>query len=105
MTETAWLERFGRAIDRVLNVLLFNGDDTATVSLHAALAERQGKRWGCVVCRVLSELVQRDHCAITLDPNSEASTGAAIRAGLLMASGIAGVWFLVDAGFDRIFAP
>lgn len=79
-----WPERFGLAVDRLLNVVLFNGDDTWTVSLHAAVARRQGKRWGCWACAVLGVLVQRDHCAVTLDPALQETTGAALRAGALM---------------------
>lgn len=79
-----WWRRLGLCVDRLLNVLLFGGLDTETVSLHAAEAEQAGKRWGCWTCWLLARLVQRDHCAITLSNQPEAA-GAALRAGLIMA--------------------
>lgn len=75
------------ATDRWLNVFLFNGSDTMTVSMHAALADQAGRRWGCVTCSVLATLVQKSHCALTLDPNTKEAAGAAIRAGLVMIAG------------------
>lgn len=75
------------ATDRWLNVLLFNGEDTMTVSMHAAEAEVAGATWGCWTCFVLNWLVQRHHCALTLDPNTKEAAGAAIRAGLVMIAG------------------
>ena len=85
--EATWWGRLGLAIDRVLNVLLFDGADTETVSLHAAEAEEKNARWACWTCWVLGVLVQRHHCAITLDPNAQETRGAAIRAGLVMLAG------------------
>ncbi|WP_428485936.1 hypothetical protein [Rhodopila sp.] len=95
----AWTARLGLAADRLLNVVLFNGDDTWTVSLHAAVARVEGRRWGCIVCGLLGVLIQRRHCALTLDPNTQESTGAAIRAGLLILAVFAALGFGLRALF------
>lgn len=60
------LLQFGILEDEGLDVLAFDGKADMTVSTHAALAARAGKRWGCVLCAVLSVLVQHDHCEKTL---------------------------------------
>lgn len=39
----------------------FGGDGFVTISHRAKLARRTGKRWGCVLCRILDSL-QKDHC-------------------------------------------
>ena len=91
--DATWIGRVGVAVDRVLNVLLLDGSDTETVSRHAAEAEVAGKRWGCVVCDVLSVLVQKHHCQLTLDPAVQEARGAAIRAGLVIALGLVGFSF------------
>jgi hypothetical protein len=49
----SWPDRMGWALDRVLNVMFLDGDDTQTVSVHAADAQAAGVRWGCVVCDIL----------------------------------------------------
>jgi hypothetical protein len=80
-----YLKRLGLAIDQVQNVALFNGSQTETVSHHAARAWRDGKKWGCVVCRFLSIVVERNHCAKQLDPNSgPTSLGPALRSLVLL---------------------
>lgn len=53
-----------------------------TVSMRAALGARQGIwRW-CLFCRLLDVLVQRNHCAQTLDPNAVVPTSVYWRAAL-----------------------
>ncbi len=86
---TSWPARLGFATDRLLNVLLFNGLDTETVSWHAATAEAKGRRWGCWTCWLLAKLIQAGHCRLTLDPAVPETPGAAARAGLLMLVGLA----------------
>lgn len=81
---TAYFERVGRETDVWLNVTVWGGKEGVTVSTHAALDRNAGNRTGCVVCAILGALVERNHCTKTLDPTSVESTGAAIRAGLLM---------------------
>lgn len=38
-----------------------NGDEDKTISHRAALARRAGRRWGCVLCRVL-DAIDPNHC-------------------------------------------
>lgn len=49
-----------KAFDRLGNVLL-NGKDTEMISTRAARAKREGRRWGCILCKILNEL-EKDHC-------------------------------------------
>jgi hypothetical protein len=76
--------RVGIAIDEALNVLFFDGQPDETISLHAADAQRAGRRWGCVLCKILSVIVERDHCAKQFLPGTTAPT-AALRAGIALA--------------------
>jgi hypothetical protein len=59
---TRYLERVGIETDTEINVAT-GGDLGQTVSMRAALAQRAGKRWGCLFCWFLSIAVQHDHCA------------------------------------------
>ena len=52
--------------DELLNVVAFDGKYNQTLSVHAAIAARQHKRWGCILCKMLSWMVQKDHCEKTL---------------------------------------
>lgn len=54
----AW--RLAIAKDQLANAAL-NGDEDKTISHRAALARRAGRRWGCVLCRVL-DAIDPDHC-------------------------------------------
>ena len=58
-----YLQRVGLALDELLNVVLLNGRPDQTVSLNAALAERRGERWGCLLCKALAKVIEPDHCA------------------------------------------
>ena len=87
--DSTWGGRVGVATDQLLNTLLFDGSEDMTVSRHAALAAQAGQEWGCITCKVLSALVQKNHCALTLDPNVQETTGAAIKAAAIMALGFA----------------
>jgi hypothetical protein len=90
----AWLatERFlGRRLmqvglveDEALNVVDFGGNADTTVSVHTAEAAAAGKWWGCVGCRLLSDLVQANHCALVMSPTFTMPEGAAIRAFVLI---------------------
>ena len=83
-------------------MLLLDGSETQTCSLHAAIAWREGKRWGCVLCWILGKLVETDHCAKQLEPYTEQQP-AMLRAGalILMVCGLlyAAVYLLVVAVF------
>lgn len=56
------------ALDHLLNVLLFNGLPNETVSVNAANARNQGKRWACILCRWFDLTIERDHCNKALLP-------------------------------------
>jgi hypothetical protein len=51
-------------IDQTANVGA-NGKVDTTISARAARARNAGRRWGCVLCRLL-DWVQTDHCDIAL---------------------------------------
>lgn len=38
-----------------------NGDPDETGSSRAARARREGRRWGCILCRIL-DTIEKDHC-------------------------------------------
>lgn len=54
------------ALDQLLNVVVFNGDEDETVSSNAGKAALQGRRWGCVLCRIL-DVFDRDHCTKAIE--------------------------------------
>lgn len=54
----AW--RLFRAFDRVGNAAT-GGADTETISSRADRARSEGRRWGCILCRLL-DWIERDHC-------------------------------------------
>lgn len=58
-SERYW--RIARGYDRMGNAVA-GGLDTETVSSRANRARREGRTWGCVLCRVLDWL-DDDHCA------------------------------------------
>jgi hypothetical protein len=99
----SWPDRMGWALDRVLNVMFLDGDDTQTVSVHAADAQAAGVRWGCVVCDILGALVQRRHCAITLDPDGKETPGAAARAGVMILAVFAAMWLATYFAVRNLF--
>lgn len=44
----------------------FGGELGQTVSAHAAYAQSKGKKWGCVLCKLLN-VVNPGHCTRALD--------------------------------------
>lgn len=54
----AW--RLAVAHDQLFNATT-NGDEDETVSSRAAKARRAGRRWGCVLCRLLDR-IDPGHC-------------------------------------------
>ena len=56
--ERGW--RLAVAFDQLFNTAA-NGNEDETVSSRAARAELRGKRWGCVLCRLLDVFDPR-HC-------------------------------------------
>ncbi|GGY12842.1 hypothetical protein GCM10007386_49020 [Pseudoduganella dura] len=53
--------RIARGYDRMGNAVT-GGLDTETVSSRASRARREGRTWGCVLCRVL-DWIEKDHCS------------------------------------------
>ena len=58
------------SLDQFINVLLL-GDPDETISSRAGKAMQEGKRWGCVLCRVL-DVFQKDHCLKSLETDEGA---------------------------------
>jgi hypothetical protein len=60
------------SFDQFINTFLL-GDPDETISSRAAKAALKGKRWGCVLCRLL-DYVQKDHClkSLEVDEGSQA---------------------------------
>lgn len=54
----AW--RIAVGYDQLANVAA-NGSEDETISSRAARARDNGRRWGCVLCRILDHL-DVDHC-------------------------------------------
>lgn len=54
----AW--RIAIGYDQLGNVAA-NGDEDETISSRAGKARRKGKRWGCVLCKLL-EKIDPGHC-------------------------------------------
>jgi len=52
------LDQFGNA--------LFAGDPDETISSRAGKAARRGRRWGCILCRLL-HLFDRNHCEKSIE--------------------------------------
>lgn len=55
------------ALDQFVNTLA-GGDPDETISSRADKAQRAGKAWGCVLCRLLSKL-QKNHCRQSVEPD------------------------------------
>lgn len=72
----SYIARVGFETDVWLNVVFYDGQQGETISQHAA---RDHKWTGCVLCWLLGILIERNHCAKTIDPTAITSTGAAIR--------------------------
>ena len=52
--------RMATAIDEAANVAI-NGYGDTTISARAARARNAGRRWGCVLCRLL-DMLDKGHC-------------------------------------------
>jgi len=48
------------AFDRMVNVML-GGRQNETISSRSALARKEGRVWGCLLCKFLDKL-ESDHC-------------------------------------------
>ncbi|WP_157407086.1 hypothetical protein [Janthinobacterium sp. CG3] len=52
--------RLAKAFDRLANAAT-GGADTETISSRANRARSEGRRWGCVLCRLLDR-IDKNHC-------------------------------------------
>ena len=55
------------AHDQLANAA-FGGDEDETLSSRAGKAAREGKRWACVLCRLLDRL-DPNHCEKSIEPD------------------------------------
>lgn len=58
------------ANDQALNAALVGrpGAEDETISSRAGKAQRAGRRWGCVLCRLL-DLIDPGHCDNNIEPD------------------------------------
>lgn len=61
----AW--RIAVGFDQLANVAA-NGDEDETISSRAGKAARRGRRWGCILCRLLDKL-DPGHCENAIEPD------------------------------------
>lgn len=61
----AW--RLAVSYDQLANTA-FGGDEDETISSRAFKAATRGRRWGCVLCKLLDK-IQPDHCRRSLEPD------------------------------------
>lgn len=54
------------AHDQLANTA-FGGDEDETISSRAGKAARAGKRWGCVLCKLLDKF-DPEHCEKSIEP-------------------------------------
>lgn len=52
--------RIAVGFDQLANVAA-NGSSTETISARAYRAQVEGRRWGCVLCKLLDK-IDKDHC-------------------------------------------
>lgn len=65
MTPLRWAWNVLVWLDIGINVVLLASHDVESLSKRAAKARNKGRRWGCVLCRLL-DAVARDHCTKAL---------------------------------------
>ncbi len=57
--------RIAVSLDQLVNTI-FNGSEDETISSRAAKAQIRGKKWGCVLCKILDK-IDKDHCAKNIE--------------------------------------
>jgi hypothetical protein len=62
------------SLDQFANTVLAGSPDE-TISSRAGKAMREGKVWGCLLCRFLS-LFENDHCAKSIEVDEGERVGA-----------------------------
>ena len=84
----------GLGVDRAIAALFFHAKAGETVSLMSARAQRDGKRWGCLLCAFFDIAIQRGHCAETLAGDATPQP-AMLRAGALLFGAVGAVAALI----------
>lgn len=85
----------GYGLDRALAALFLGAKGGETVSLMAARADAGGKRWGCILCRALGVLVERDHCKkVLVSGDGPTPLAPSYRAGVLLYAAGGLLWSL-----------
>lgn len=59
-----YLVNWAVLLDEVGNTLT-GGSPNETISSRAGKAQAAGRRWGCVLCKLLN-YIQKDHCKIAM---------------------------------------
>jgi hypothetical protein len=95
-----YIERVGIEFDTAVNVL-FGGDLGQTVSLRAAMAARDGERWGCWMCWLLGKIVQPHHCRDQF-LTADTPTLVYVRAGVAFAVAGLALFGLIHAAITAI---
>lgn len=97
--------RVGLAVDELLNVVFFDGEPYETISFHAAVAAQSKKRWGCILCKVLDVVVEKNHCAnqLTSGPSTPLTAFRAFLAIGAALWALHGVFDLLVRGVRAIF--
>lgn len=62
-SDRAW--RLAVSYDQLANTT-FGGDEDETISSRAAKAARNGKRWGCLLCKLLDRF-EHKHCENSIE--------------------------------------
>lgn len=66
-----WFHSVAYCVDCTGNALT-GGDPRETISSRAGKAQKNGKRWACLLCRLL-DAIQRGHCTQSINPGSGAN--------------------------------
>ncbi|AHZ80035.1 hypothetical protein DW66_5659 [Pseudomonas putida] len=65
MFGSARAQRLAVSFDQLANTAL-GGDEDETISSRAAKAARNGKRWGCMLCKLLDRF-EHKHCENSIE--------------------------------------
>lgn len=61
-----YLKNIFVSLDQLANTIL-GGDPDETISSRAGKGREKGKRWACVLCKVL-DWIDKDHCKRSIEP-------------------------------------
>lgn len=67
MVSSARAWRLAVSYDQLANTA-FGGSEDETISSRAGKAARKGKRWACVLCKLL-DWFQPNHCELSIEPD------------------------------------